>query len=100
MAKNNDMYWEKWEKLLEAASNFQCLFPDSVLIVGAVYNPEAISFKAGKPVDYYINLVGGPKRNAETDDIYVIKADGQVRSKATGYGEIDRGDIIVVPEKM
>jgi hypothetical protein len=35
MAMNDNVYWEKWEKLLEAASNFQGLFPGSVLIGGS-----------------------------------------------------------------
>jgi len=35
MAKNDDTYWEKWQKLLDAAANFQGLFPGSVLIGGS-----------------------------------------------------------------
>lgn len=32
---NNDMYWQQWEKLLEAAAQIQRLFPDAVLIGGS-----------------------------------------------------------------
>ncbi len=73
---------------------------DWVLVYGAVYNPEAIAFSEGKSLDYYINAVGGPNKFADKKDIYVIKANGRVQSQSTGYGLINRGDIIVIPEKM
>jgi len=74
--------------------------PDAILVVGAVYNPESILFQEEKTADYYLNMVGGARKFADKEDIYVIKANGQVRSVNTGYGKIDRGDIIVVPEKV
>ncbi len=35
MAENNEVYWERWEKLLEAAANIQGLLPGSVMIGGS-----------------------------------------------------------------
>jgi len=34
--ESNDMYWQQWEKLLEAAANIQKLFPEAVLAGGSV----------------------------------------------------------------
>ena len=74
--------------------------PDWVLIVGDVYNSQAVSYKKGEPWEYYLNIVGGVNKYADKEDIYIIKANGQVKSKSTGYSPVERGDIIVVPEKM
>lgn len=74
--------------------------PDWVVITGAVYSSQAVNFIEDKTLEYYINLVGGPSKSADKEDIYVIKANGQCKSKSTGYDKISRGDIIVVPEKV
>ena len=72
--------------------------PDWVLVTGAVRNPGAIIFSEGKDLDFYmsgISLNGA----ADKDEIYIIKPNGYAKTKASGYGTISRGDIIVVPEK-
>jgi len=76
------------------------LVPNWVLITGAVYNPNSVAFEEGRPMDYYLNSVGGPTKFADRDEIYVIKSNGRAESKATGYGRIMQGDIIVVPDKI
>ncbi|HKI49549.1 MAG TPA: hypothetical protein VKA69_09480, partial [Desulfobacteria bacterium] len=35
MKKNDDVYWQQWEKLLEAAAGIQGFFPGAVLIGGS-----------------------------------------------------------------
>lgn len=74
--------------------------PQTVLIIGEVYNPESIAFTPGKGMDFYLNKVGGPTEKADRSNTYVIKPDGQVESRTTGFLEITKGDIIVVPEKF
>jgi len=74
--------------------------PDWVMVAGAVYNPNSIAFTDDKPMEYYINSVGGITKDADKDEIYVMKPNGCVESKSTGYGKTMRGDIIVVPEKI
>ena len=74
--------------------------PDSVLIVGAVYNPESVIYVTDKDLEFYLNKVGGPTKDARVEEIYVIKPNGEVESKVTGIGEITRGDIIVVPTEF
>ena len=74
--------------------------PDWVLVTGAVYNPQAIFYKEGKSLDYYLNMVGGANQFADKEELYIMKANGQVESKTVGYGQIERGDIIVLPKKI
>lgn len=74
--------------------------PEWVIISGAVYKQGAVMYSEKKPVEYYLNLVGGPNKSADKDDVYVIKPDGRVESKGTGISEITQGDMIVVPEKI
>ena len=35
MEKSEDIYWQRWQKLIEAAANFQELLTGSVLIGGS-----------------------------------------------------------------
>ena len=49
MAKSDDIYWQRWQKLLEAAANFQELLTGSVMIGGsavAVHLKHRYSFDA------------------------------------------------------
>jgi len=73
--------------------------PSWVFIKGAVYNPDSVNFKSGKDLTYYLNQVGGPTKNADTETIHVIKANGRAESKLTGFSEIQKGDTIVIPKK-
>jgi protein involved in polysaccharide export with SLBB domain len=96
--------------------------PDSVNVLGEVYNPTALLHEKGKAVGYYISLVGGPTENAEKSEIYVVKANGSVISKSQSGGYyglatwdiqtyrwtlggfdsavLDPGDTIIVPKKV
>jgi polysaccharide export outer membrane protein len=96
--------------------------PNTVSVLGAVYNPTALVYDEDRPtVEYYLNKTGGPTDNAEVDQMYIIRADGTVVSKggeswfgvtwsdednrwAMG-GTIDDvklypGDTILVPQKL
>lgn len=73
--------------------------PNWVLINGAVYNPGAVVYKEGKGLDYYLGQVGGTTDKANVDTIHIIKPNGSVVTKSSGYGAVSQGDIIVVPEK-
>jgi hypothetical protein len=49
MGKSDDIYWQRWQKLLEAAANFQELLSGSVMIGGsavAVHLKHRYSFDA------------------------------------------------------
>jgi polysaccharide export outer membrane protein len=83
--------------------------PDTVNVLGEVYNPTSLVFEEDNPtVGYYLAKTGGPTENAEKGQIYVIRADGTVVSKK-GSGSwlsgFDRtklypGDTILVPQKI
>ena len=93
--------------------------PSTVMVMGRVYNPNAIIYTKDKSLEFYLNKVGGPAENADEKRIYLVKADGSVLSKTqSGFwgfrwdGEshrwtsggfmatrMDPGDTILVPEK-
>lgn len=94
--------------------------PDSVFIIGEVFNPNAMLYTKGKDVGYYLNLVGGMTDNADKKQVYIVKADGTVVSKKQGkmglftwdssnhrwaFGSFDSmellpGDTVIVPKKL
>ena len=94
--------------------------PSSVLVMGRVYNANAILYSKDKPLNYYLSKVGGPAENADEKRIYLVRADGSVISRTQeslfgfrwdpdtsrwasgGFMEtpIGPGDTILVPEKF
>jgi len=93
--------------------------PSTVMVMGRVYNPNAILYTRDKTLDYYLNKVGGPSENADKKRIYLVKADGSVLSRTqSGFWgfrwdsdshrwvsggfmatRMDPGDAVLVPEK-
>lgn len=95
--------------------------PHQIQVIGAVYNPTAFVYNPAWTVDDYIKYAGGFTRNAEDEDIYILKMDGTavLRKEWGGVFNIkwdshnnrwirggfmtatlDPGDTIVVPEKI
>ncbi len=94
--------------------------PDSINIMGEVYNPTSLFAEKGKTVNYYLEGVGGITPNGDKDQIYVVKANGTVISKNQeslfgmaawdsekrrwvfrfGSMRLDPGDTVVVPKKV
>jgi len=80
----------------------------TVNVMGAVYNQNAFLYKRGYGVNDYLNKAGGPTRDGDEDDVYLVRADGVVFSSRqggsmfTGFGgrEALPGDTVVVPEKL
>jgi protein involved in polysaccharide export with SLBB domain len=59
----------------------------SVSVFGQVYNPITLAHQPGKTVGYYLKQVGGAKKDANTDEMFVVRADGTVVSAAqSGWG--------------
>ena len=94
--------------------------PNYILVLGEVYNQISLPYIEGKPLSYYLELVGGTTPNADLENIYVIKANGRVISRRN-YNELlsfewnngklyfgrdfmdmplEEGDTIVVPTKL
>jgi protein involved in polysaccharide export with SLBB domain len=80
--------------------------PGFVVIVGQVYNSNAITFTPKKKASWYLSQSGGATRLANTGAIFIIRADGSVTSARNemSHGvlssEVGPGDTIVVPEKV
>jgi polysaccharide export outer membrane protein len=95
--------------------------PDSVNILGEVYNPTALLYEKGKTVGDYLAMVGGATDDANKGQIYVVKANGSVMSKSQegffglatwdnknyrwSMGNfdsivLDPGDTVIVPKKI
>ncbi len=80
----------------------------TVNVMGAVYNQNSFFYKQGQSVSGYLNKAGGPTRDGDEDDVYLIRADGLVFSKRQGgsmFSGFDGrpalpGDTIVVAEKL
>jgi polysaccharide biosynthesis/export protein len=90
--------------LLEVPPN-----PQMVSVLGQVYNPTSFVYQSGEEVAKYLKQAGGANGDADTDEMYLVKADGSVVSRrATGSflgiggflsKKVDSGDTIVVPQQ-
>ncbi|MFP5236550.1 MAG: SLBB domain-containing protein [Acidobacteriota bacterium] len=82
--------------------------PSSINVVGAVYNQNSFLYDRARRVSAYLRLAGGPNRNADVHHAFIIRADGEVISRAAMnnlWGDsfeslrLNPGDTIVVPDK-
>jgi protein involved in polysaccharide export with SLBB domain len=72
--------------------------PKSVLVLGAVRNSTALLFTgAAERPEFYIGLAGGATREADLDQMYVLKPDGSTISSFPKLYNVEAGDTIVVP---
>ena len=93
--------------------------PNSVNVFGQVYNPSTLLYLPGKDAGYYLHKVGGPNEDAETGEMYLIRANGTVASRQqTSFGfswddeadtwtfgsflstPMEAGDTLVVPQRL
>jgi protein involved in polysaccharide export with SLBB domain len=56
--------------------------PGSVLVFGEIYNPSALVYVKGMTVRDYLSMAGGLTKDADKENIFVIKADGSVVSSS------------------
>jgi len=81
--------------------------PGVVLVVGQVYNTNAITYVGGKNAGWYLSQGGGATRLADRGAIFIVRADGEITSRHQGgwwstnvlSAPIRPGDTIVVPER-
>jgi protein involved in polysaccharide export with SLBB domain len=88
--------------------------PAVVNVFGRVYNPTGVVFnREQRSVGYYLGKVGGPTKDADKSQIFLVRADGSVTSREqmtqkfwfSGESDLlsaplEAGDSIVVPEKL
>jgi protein involved in polysaccharide export with SLBB domain len=82
--------------------------PATVQVVGAVLNQNAFLYHSGARAGDYLHLAGGPNRDADRGQIFILRADGSVTGHGAGQSifssglqnvRLYPGDTIVVPEK-
>ena len=83
--------------------------PATVNVVGAVYDQNSFLYAQARRAGTYLQLAGGPNRDADRNHEFIIRADGEVVSSVRGKTiwtgsefnnlRINPGDTIVVPEK-
>ncbi len=77
--------------------------PSTIMVLGSVINPSAITWKKDATLKDYLREVGGPTKYASKREIYVFKMNGKVLSSryyALGSLRLEPGDIINVPDKL
>ena len=81
--------------------------PGFVLVIGQVYNSNAITYTPGKNVSWYLSRAGGATELANKGAIFILRANGSVTSGKSGLwsggalsAAIGPGDTVVVPEKI
>jgi protein involved in polysaccharide export with SLBB domain len=82
--------------------------PATIQVVGAVLNQNAFLYHDDARVGQYLHLAGGPNRDADRKQSFVLRADGSVTGHGAGQSifsssfenvRLYPGDTIVVPEK-
>jgi len=93
--------------------------PNEVTVLGQVYNQTSLVYVKEKNASFYLGKAGGPTRDAEEDDMYIVRADGTVVSrhqssigfkwnndtKSWYFGtflstQMQPGDTLVVPQRL
>jgi protein involved in polysaccharide export with SLBB domain len=81
--------------------------PGGVLVIGQVYNSNALTYTPGRNASWYLSRAGGPTELANKGGIFIIRSDGSVTGgKQGGFwsgsvlsATMGPGDTIVVPER-
>jgi polysaccharide biosynthesis/export protein len=73
--------------------------PSAVLVIGSVRNPAAVVYHEGRDVQYYLTQAGGLNKEADKDELYIVKADGSSMAGFLKLRKIEAGDTIVAPAK-
>ena len=86
--------------------------PSSIGIFGSVFNAGNYLYMGNRTIDDYLRLAGNPTPGADTDSVFVLRANGNVESVQRGrsfLGSSSRefgglpaqpGDNIVVPQEV
>ena len=81
--------------------------PGAVLVIGQVYNANALTYTPGRNAGWYFSRAGGATHLADKGAIFIVRADGSVTGRNQGgpwsggvlSTTMGPGDTIVVPEK-
>ena len=81
--------------------------PGAVLVIGQVYNANALTYTPGRNANWYLPRAGGATQLANKGAIFIVRSDGSVTSGSQGRlwsggvlsATMGPGDTIVVPER-
>jgi protein involved in polysaccharide export with SLBB domain len=81
--------------------------PGAVLVIGQVYNANALTYTPGMNAGWYLSRAGGATKLADKGATFIVRADGSVTSGKEGglwsggvlSATMGPGDTVVVPEK-
>ncbi|MFI5106657.1 MAG: SLBB domain-containing protein, partial [Terriglobales bacterium] len=81
--------------------------PGAVLVIGQVYNANALTYTPGRNANWYLSRAGGATPLANKGAIFIVRSDGSVTSGSQGRlwsggvlsATLGPGDTIVVPER-
>jgi polysaccharide export outer membrane protein len=81
--------------------------PGAVLVIGQVYNANALTYSPGRNANWYLSRAGGATQLANKGAIFILRSDGSVTSGSQGRlwsggvlsTTLGPGDTIVVPER-
>lgn len=71
--------------------------PVTVGVLGAVRNQIAVLYEPGAPAEYYLQKAGGLGKDADKNEVYILKADGSAIQGYTKVRELEPGDTILAP---
>ena len=78
----------------------------TIAVMGRIFNPSAYLWKQGLTVGDYLEKSGGYLEDADADRVYVVMANGEVKSAAQKGGKAELlsfqpnpGDIVFVPQE-
>lgn len=81
--------------------------PDTVDVLGAVFQQNTFIYRPSRKVGDYVELAGGASQTSDSSQIFVIRADGTTTSgSSSGWfsgvksAQVNPGDTIVVPEEI
>ncbi|MGC9315957.1 MAG: hypothetical protein ACP5G4_10100, partial [bacterium] len=69
-------------------------------VIGMVASSGTIHWIKGKNVKYYVERAGGYTRNADKSSIRLVRANGKVEKVSSGFGRVEPGDVIIVPQRI
>ena len=71
----------------------------TILVTGGVLHPSSFIFRKGLKSKDYIEMAGGFARDADTNGVYLLKANG-LAYRGKNADRIENGDVIVVPTRV
>ena len=71
----------------------------TILVTGGVLHPSSFIFRKGLKSKDYIEMAGGFARDADTNGVYLLKANG-LAYRGKKADRIENGDVIVVPTRV